>query len=115
MNLMTNLETFLLRFGKLNDYGRAAARIASDVPRYRLRKRMAQELLAADVPSLTIDPQRGYLLTSAERIEGLKDLMPTLTGFEARKLAELDLLRLMAQRRDEGRPLKQFYFNIMSR
>lgn len=112
---MLSFSSFLLRYNKLTDHGNFFVRILSDLPRYHRRKQKAEELLSSGHGMVSINPQEGYVITRADQIEGLMELIPLLQGFAARKLAEIDVPQLLKQRSLEGQPIKPFYFNIMTR
>ena len=78
MNIGSFINSSLLRYNKLNDYRNFIYRILTDLPRYRQRKRFARKFLDLPPGPVSINPQTGYVVTSADRIEGLMPLLPML-------------------------------------
>jgi len=110
-----DITAIVHRYNKLNDYRNFMFRILADLPRYRRRKELAKGGLALP-GSVSIAPRDGYVLTNANQIDGLKNLVPMLQVFADRKLAAIDVPRLLEQGTGEGgRPVKPFYFNILTR
>ena len=109
------INSLLVRYNKINDYRNFIFRTVKDLPRYQQRKRYARKFLNSPPGPVFIEPRKGYVLTSADRIEGLAVLLPMLKGFAERKLAGLDVPRLLKQGTPTGRSIKPFYFNILTR
>lgn len=115
MNVESSVNALLLRYNKVNDYRNFISRTFSDVSRYGQRKKFARELLSRTPGGVAIDPAAGYVVTVAEKLEGLPEVVPLLQKFAENKLCLLDLPKLIKGEADRGGPAKPFYFNILTR
>lgn len=112
------IDSFLGRLGrynKINDYRNFVVRTARDLSRYRKRRRYAQKFLDSAPGPVSIDSHKGYVISSADRIKGLDVLLPMLTRFAEKKLSDLDIPHLLKQGTKTARPIKPFYFSILTR
>ena len=115
MSMTEVVNSIVHRYNKLNDYCNFASRVLSDFSRYRRRKELAKGGFVSS-GSVSIKHQDGYVLTTANQIEGLENVVPTLQAYADCKLASLNVPYLLEHGTGKGgRPVKPFYFNILTR
>lgn len=108
--MLSRVQFELSRMTVVRDRLRDYRRIAGDLPRYRERKAAA----GPANPNLPqIDRDKGFHLTTADRIPGLPALSTALRAFAEQRIARLDRDRIQALA--ETGAVKPFYFNILDR
>lgn len=110
MKLISTVRATASRLTVVNDHLRDLRCVLADYGRFAERKRRAGE---TQPPALRIDPEKGYVVATADKIAGLPELVAQVRDFAGAKIAGLDRAKIEASAR-EGR-LKPFYFNVLER
>ncbi len=108
--MLSRVQFELSRMTVVRDRLRDYRRIAGDLPRYRERRAAAGP---ANLQVPQIDRDKGYMLTTVDRIAGLPALSTELRAFAERRIEGLDHGRI--RELAETGAVKPFYFNILDR
>jgi hypothetical protein len=110
MNLISKVRATAKRLTVVNDHLRDLRCRLSEYGRFAERRKFARDMRS---PSLHIDPQKGYVLSSADKVAGLPELVAQVREFADAKIAGLDRAKIEASARQGS--VKPFYFNILDR